>query len=40
MLNLIVEEINISHFSSDVKDNLIQIADWLIAHNEDDFMNV
>lgn len=36
----ISEEININHFSPVVKDNLIQIADWLISHNEDDFMNV
>nr|CAH0105357.1 unnamed protein product [Daphnia galeata] len=34
------EEININHFSADVKDNLMQIADWLVTHNEDDFMNV
>ena len=37
---LISEEININHFSTDVKDNLMQIADWLVTHNEDDFMNV
>ena len=36
----VAEEININHFSPDVKDNLIQIADWLIVHNEDDFMTV
>lgn len=34
------EELNINHFPQNVKDNLIQIADWLITHNEDDFMNV
>ncbi len=39
-LSLTAEEININHFSADVKENLIQIADWLITHNEDDFMNV
>lgn len=40
MHDFIAEEINIYHFSPDVKDSLVQIADWLIAHNEDDFMNV
>ncbi len=36
----ISEELKINHFLPEVKENLVQIADWLIAHNEEDFMNV
>lgn len=35
-----VEEWGMNHFPQEVKASLVQIADWFISHNEDDYMNV
>lgn len=32
--------VNIYSFPPNVTEDLIKISDWLITHNEDDFMNV
>ena len=40
LCSLSLEDLHMHQFPPEVASNLIKMADWLIIHNEDDYMNV